>query len=215
MFQKEKNVFMMKCNINEQGWKTEVVACISPKGERIPVNSSVSDGTFEWRCNMKPNGMISLQQAISENAKCANIHEVGSKWQEKSFEFECLKGAQQKLIGCVMDNGEKIPVGGSKEINGYEMKCEQLKNGTILMHGTRKDASGSGHPAGNVNADGKVECVDSTGKRHEAGTSWIENSRFNKTCTQQGHVEIQNCVSQDGLQVPVDSQIVHEQTKYV
>lgn len=46
----------------------------------------------------------------------------GEKWQDKSFEFECLRGGQQKLLGCIGENNVRIPVGGTKEINGYLMK---------------------------------------------------------------------------------------------
>uniref|UniRef100_A0A915B6R8 Abnormal cell migration protein 18-like fibronectin type I domain-containing protein n=1 Tax=Parascaris univalens TaxID=6257 RepID=A0A915B6R8_PARUN len=205
---KEKEVFIMRCSITENGWKTEVIACISPSGHRIPLNTTMVEGNDEWKCAVNSNGMISLQQGVNANAKC-DQHNVGEKWQDKSFEFECLRGGQQKLLGCIGENKIKIPVGGVKEINGYMMKCEQFNNGTVLLHGIRKSPTYSSEDSLSV------ECIDSKGNHHAIGSSWIENERFNKTCTQLGRTEIHNCVTHNGFKVPINGELIHEKIKYI
>ncbi|VDM40817.1 unnamed protein product [Toxocara canis] len=199
----------MRCTVTDNGWKTEVIACVSPSGRRIPLNTTVADGNDEWKCMVNPNGMISLQQGVNANAKCDH-HNVGDKWEEKSFEFECLRGGQQKLLGCIGENNVRIPVGGTKEINGYLMKCEQFRNGTVLLHGTRKVSSAKSPDR----KTGSIECIDSKGQPHAVGSSWIENERFNKTCNASGYTEVHNCVTQDGFQVPVNGELVLGNTKY-
>lgn len=201
---KEKDVFLMKCTTMEGGgWRTEVVACLSPSGKRIPLNETATEGDDEWKCTVNSNGMISLQQSVNANAKC-DQHPVGDKWQDKSFEFECLRGGQQKLLNCIADDGQKIPVNGSKEVRGFLMKCEQYGNGTILLHGTRLPSRG--HVS--------VECIDSRGVNHPVGSSWVENERFNKTCTESGHTVISNCITQNGMPVPLNQEVVHDRYRY-
>lgn len=61
----------MRCTIFDNGsWKTEVVACLSPTGARILINSSLDDGSDQWRCQMDERGMVTLVQGANPNAGC-------------------------------------------------------------------------------------------------------------------------------------------------
>ena len=89
----------MRCTIHDNGsWKTEVVACLAPSGIKIPINSSLDDGNDQWKCSMNERGMVTLVQGANPNAKCDG-HEVGSRWQEKSFELECAPGNTKFSLG--------------------------------------------------------------------------------------------------------------------
>lgn len=62
----------MRCSIFDNGsWKTEVVACVLKRnGLRIPINSSIENGNDEWKCRMNEQGLVTLTQHPSVNAKC-------------------------------------------------------------------------------------------------------------------------------------------------
>ncbi|KAE9548632.1 hypothetical protein FO519_008156 [Halicephalobus sp. NKZ332] len=200
----------MKCTIHQNGsWKTEVVACLAPNGIKIPINSSIDDGSDQWKCSMNDRGMVTLVQGPNPNAKCDG-HEVGSRWQEKSFELECLPGGVRKLKACVTEDGQKIPVNGSKEVNGFTLICQSFSNGTVSFHG-QKSVNAPKVFGGNPTS---AHCTDEQNGERRVGEHWIENHRFNKTCRANGAVEVVNCISKDGVQVPLNRQIVKDGSKY-
>ena len=42
----------------------------------------------------------------------------GSIWREKSFELECRPGGYRGLIACVTEDNQRIPVNGTRDVNG-------------------------------------------------------------------------------------------------
>jgi len=221
----ERGAFIMRCTVFHNGsWKTEVVACVQPNTQRrISLNRTVVDGNDEWRCEMNGNGMVSLVQSPNPRATCDG-HSVGSRWQEKSFELECKPGGYRKLVACVTEEGEKIPVNGSKEVNGFQLACQQYNNGTVVFHGQKSvkpeqkpwssSSTGNSQPAQSINSRNTYRCVDEQGTQRDVGAHWIENHRFNKTCKANGAVEVVNCISKDGYRVPLNGQLVKEGSKY-
>uniref|UniRef100_A0A7E4W5V5 Ig-like domain-containing protein n=1 Tax=Panagrellus redivivus TaxID=6233 RepID=A0A7E4W5V5_PANRE len=219
---KERNSFVMKCTVNDNGsWKTEVTACVAPNGNKININTTLEDGNTQWRCSINDRGMVTLVQEANPNAKCDG-HPVGSRWTEKSFELECLPGGARKLISCVTEEGVKVPVNQSKEVNGFTLVCQSFPNGTVSFHGQKavtvpKPAEGSKPaPGGGPVTQGKVvvHCADEQNVEHRAGEHWIENHRFNKTCRADGSVEVVNCITKEGLQIPLNQNIVKDGSKY-
>jgi hypothetical protein len=207
---KERDAFIMKCTIHENGsWKTEVVACLAPNGNKIPINSSMDDGNDQWKCSMNERGMVTLVQGANPHAKCDG-HEVGSRWQEKSFELECLSGGVRKLRACVTEEGQRIPVNGSKEVNGFVLVCQSFPNGTVSFHGQKTIKAPKVFGASQT----VVQCSDEQNGDRNVGEFWIENHRFNKTCRANGAVEVVNCISKDGVQIPLNRQIVHDGSRY-
>ncbi|KAH7701628.1 hypothetical protein AAVH_31238 [Aphelenchoides avenae] len=59
----------MRCTIfGNGGWKTEVVACLSPaSGQRIPINTTLRDSSGEWRCQQNEGGAVTLLPASYNN----------------------------------------------------------------------------------------------------------------------------------------------------
>uniref|UniRef100_A0AC34QNI9 Uncharacterized protein n=1 Tax=Panagrolaimus sp. JU765 TaxID=591449 RepID=A0AC34QNI9_9BILA len=207
---RERDAFMMRCSISPNGsWKTEVVACLSPNGQKIPINSSIEDGNDVWKCSMNERGMVTLVQGPNPNAKCDG-HEIGSLWQEKSFQLECLPGGVRKLRACVTEDGQKIPVNSSKNVNGFVLICQAFANGTVSFHG-QKTVKPSTVYGGSQTT---IHCTDEQNNERNVGEHWIENHRFNKTCRANGAVEVVNCISKDGVQIPLNRNIVKDGSRY-
>lgn len=212
----ERRAFIMRCTIFDTGsWKTEVVACILPTGDRISINTSVEDRNDEWKCQMNERGMVTLTQGANPNARCDG-RTVGSRWQEKSFELECRPGGIRRLVSCVTEDGQRIPVNGSKEVNGFTLVCQQYGNGTVIFHGAKSVKSGykAGGEGALTSSSSAVKCVDEQGHQRSIGDFWVENHRFNKTCRANGAVEVINCISKEGIQIPLNGQVVKDGSKY-
>uniref|UniRef100_A0A914HLF0 Secreted protein n=1 Tax=Globodera rostochiensis TaxID=31243 RepID=A0A914HLF0_GLORO len=222
----ERSAFIMRCTINANGsWRTEVVACTIPDGRRVPINTALEDRSDEWRCKMDPSGMVTLVQGANPNARCDG-RLVGSIWQEKSFELECRPGGYRRLLACISEDGQRVPVNGSRVVNGFTMVCQQFGNGTVIFHGSktvrpvaepiynRRIGEQQPNYYGQQNVAGVVQCNDEMGIPQSVGSYWTENHRFNKTCRPNGAVEVVNCVSKDGYQIPVNSQVVRAGAKY-
>jgi len=210
----ERNSFIMRCTIQDNGsWRTEVIACKSPTGARIQLGSSIEDGNDEWKCQMNDQGMVVLIQGANPNARCDG-RPVGTIWQEKSFELECLSGGVRRLVSCVTEDGQRVPVNGSREINGFIMECQQFGNGTVIFHG--KSASGYRPEATRPFGQGQsqMRCTDEAGNQRAVGSYWIENHRFNKTCRSNGAVEVVHCVSSTGYNIPLNGQLIKDGAKY-
>ena len=103
---------------------------------RIPINTELEEGNDQWKCAVNDRGMITLIQGANPNAKCDG-HEVGDRWIEKSFEIECHPGGVRQLVACITEVGQKIPVNGTKEVNGFTLVCQQFANGTVVFHGAK------------------------------------------------------------------------------
>uniref|UniRef100_A0A915D6D1 Cyanovirin-N domain-containing protein n=1 Tax=Ditylenchus dipsaci TaxID=166011 RepID=A0A915D6D1_9BILA len=181
--------------------------------------------------------MVTLVQGANPNAKCDG-RSVGSRWQEKSFELECRPGGVRRLVSCVTEDGQRIPVNGSKEVSGFTLVCQQFGNGTVIFHGAksmkpsnkafgnggfaandpyrdRSATSGSSTTNNNNNwASQAVRCVDEKGFQRNVGEHWLENHRFNKTCRPNGAVEVVNCISKDGYKIPLNGQLISDNSKY-
>lgn len=77
MLKTEKNVFIMRCTMMDGGsWKTEVTACVTPSGIRIPINETHKDERSQWTCSITPDGKITMQHGVNPDAKCDG-HDVG------------------------------------------------------------------------------------------------------------------------------------------
>ncbi|CAG9538185.1 unnamed protein product [Cercopithifilaria johnstoni] len=202
----EKDAFIMQCRMAEDGtsWMVEVTGCKTPSGTTIPMNSSVIDGNYEWNCTKNSDGQISMQKALHANAKCGE-HERGDQWREKSFLYECEAGGQRSVVGCFAIGDEQIKIGETKEINGYTIKCEKFENGTVVMHGTRQGGGGTGS---------ETECIDPKSGSHPIHSTWTDDNRFNKTCLPGGQIDVLNCISTNGVQIPVNEEKVVNNVKY-
>ncbi|CAD5224604.1 unnamed protein product [Bursaphelenchus okinawaensis] len=199
----------MRCTINNDGsWKTEVVACLSPSGSRIPLNGKIIEDNSEWSCANNDQGKVALSQGPNPYATCGN-HAVGSRWQEKSFELECRPGGVRELKACVTEDGQRIPVNGTKQVGGFTLVCQQYQNGTVVFHGSKSVKAPQ-----NFSQDHAVKCIDEQSGQRDIGEHWIENHRFNKTCKENGAVEVVNCISKDGYSIPLNGQIIRNRTKY-
>jgi hypothetical protein len=213
----ERSSFIMRCTIQDNGsWRTEVIACKSPVGAQIPLGTSIEDGNDEWKCQMNEQGMVVLIQGANPNARCDG-RPVGTIWQEKSFELECMAGGVRHLVSCVTEDGQRVPVNGSREINGFDMMCQQFGNGTVIFHGKSSANSGGYRPEPNRpygQGLSTMRCTDENGSQHNVGDYWIENHRFNKTCRSNGAVEVINCVSSTGYKIPLNGQLIKDGAKY-
>ncbi|CEF63185.1 Hypothetical protein SRAE_1000144900 [Strongyloides ratti] len=224
---KEKAAFVMKCSISEDGsWRTEVTACLTPSGEKIPINGSVDIGNDQWNCTLDSSGLVTLKQGVNANAKCEGGYSPGEKWISKSFEFECLPGGGQKLISCVHEDGTKIGVNKTASIKSMQIECLHFRNGTVLMKSSRGTApanlnSNSGSSVHKVHPQNSpdegnivVHCVDDREQIHKVGDIWIENELFKRKCVANGISEIIGCVSKEGHDIPLNQEVVHKNMKY-
>ncbi|KAI6185305.1 hypothetical protein M3Y98_00008300 [Aphelenchoides besseyi] len=206
-----RNSFVMRCTTEGSGsWRTQVVACLSPNGQKIPLNQTRDEpnSNFQWNCQMNPNGHVALSQEVSPNAKCDG-HSVGSRWQEKSFELECRSGGIKELKACITEDGQRIPVNRSLNINGFTLQCQQFANGTVIFHGAK-----SVNAPRQFSSQSPHRCLDEQSIEREIGDHWVENHRFNKTCKPSGVVEVVNCISKEGYKIPLNSQVIRGSTKY-
>ncbi|KAI6190197.1 hypothetical protein M3Y97_00090500 [Aphelenchoides bicaudatus] len=205
-----RNSFVMKCFVRGNGWETKVVACILPtSGARIPLNGSKTEGSYEWMCQMNGNGNIELKQGLNSRATCEG-HAVGSRWQDRSFELECRPGGFKVLKACVAENGQRIAVNTSREVDGFTLICQQFANGTVLFHGAKSVKAPTNF---NINTHNQ-KCIDEHSNERSIGSHWIENHRFNKTCKPGGFVEVVNCLTKEGYKIPLNGQVIRDNTKY-
>jgi len=205
-----RSSFIMRCTIDSNGWRTNVVACVLPNsGVRIPINGTRTDGNNEWMCQTNSNGNIELKHGLNKAASCDG-HSVGTRWQENSFELECRPGGIKVLKACVSESGQRIAVNSTREIDGFTLICQQFANGTVLFHGAK-----SVRAPQNFNPNTHtLRCIDEQSQEREIGTYWTENHRFNKTCKPDGGVEVVNCITKDGFRVPLNGQLIRDGTKY-
>lgn len=69
--QVEKDAFVMRCRVSKDGsWMVEISGCKTPSDTIIPINSSMIDGNYEWKCTTMDDGQISMQRNVHENATC-------------------------------------------------------------------------------------------------------------------------------------------------
>uniref|UniRef100_A0A915PPS8 Abnormal cell migration protein 18-like fibronectin type I domain-containing protein n=1 Tax=Setaria digitata TaxID=48799 RepID=A0A915PPS8_9BILA len=188
-------------------WMVEITGCKTPSGNVIAINSSVIDGNYEWKCSKNNDGQIVMQKVPNVNAKCGDKYSTGEQWREKSFLYECAPGGQQKLVACIAEDNERINIGESKEINGYIVKCEKYPNGTVVIHGIRRSVENG--------TMFQVECIDSKGEHHAANSWWIDDHRFNKTCLSTGKIEVLNCISKNGIKIPLNQEVIIDDMKFL
>ncbi|VDK87349.1 unnamed protein product, partial [Litomosoides sigmodontis] len=203
----EKNAFVMKCSMtdDEASWAVDIIGCKTQSGATVPMNSSMIEGNFEWICSKNSDGQVAMQRNVHENATCGE-HPRGEQWRETSFLYECAKGGRQELVACIADGEVEISVGESKEIGGFIVNCEKFENGTVAMYGIRKGAeSGSAIV---------TECIDSNDERHAVDSWWIADDHFNMTCSSDGSISVMNCIAKDGTEVPVNKEMIIDDTKY-
>ncbi|CAJ0573593.1 unnamed protein product, partial [Mesorhabditis spiculigera] len=198
----EKGAFRMKCIIESNGsWRTDVVGCLTPDGVEVPVKGKKSIGEHEWSCEQTADGHITLKQELGKNADCPGGHKRGDTWTEKSFEFRCDEGGQQKFVGCVTNTGVKIANGQSKELpGGMVVECKMFPNGTVSMNGVGKKAD--------------ANCVDTEGKQHRVGEKWVQGKHFQMECKPHGETKMSGCVLPDGGVIAIDSVLTKGTMEY-
>uniref|UniRef100_A0A1I7VKN1 C6 domain-containing protein n=1 Tax=Loa loa TaxID=7209 RepID=A0A1I7VKN1_LOALO len=69
----------MRCRMNDDGtsWMVEITGCKIPSGITIPINSSMIDGNYEWKCTKNNDGQIVMQKTLHANATCGE-HQRGT-----------------------------------------------------------------------------------------------------------------------------------------
>uniref|UniRef100_A0A914LYN3 Sushi domain-containing protein n=1 Tax=Meloidogyne incognita TaxID=6306 RepID=A0A914LYN3_MELIC len=222
----EKNAFVVRCTVNsDKSWRSEVVACVLPDSRRVPILTSLEDGNSVWKCEKNDEDRsVQLRQAPSNNALCNGIRPVGSVWQEKSFELECLPGGYTRLRACVTEEGNRVKINTTSTVNGFDVECIQFYNGTIIFRGAKPvprvepivfpQPIRSQYGAAGPIITPAVRCTDESGRPRHVGDYWTENHRFNKTCREGGAVEVVNCVSKDGYRVPLNGQMIQNGYKF-
>uniref|UniRef100_A0A1I8BXX4 Hyphothetical protein n=1 Tax=Meloidogyne hapla TaxID=6305 RepID=A0A1I8BXX4_MELHA len=178
------------------------------------------EGNFIWQCTHGDDRSIQLRQVPSNNALCNGVHSVGSVWQEKSFELECLPGGYTRLRACVTEEGNRVAVNKTSNVNGFNVECKQFSNGTVIFRGVKpvprvepvpvitSQPLRSQYGAAGPIITPAVKCTDESGGFRHVGDYWTENHRFNKTCKEGGAVEVVNCISKDGYRVPLNGQMI-------
>lgn len=115
----------------------------------------------------------------------------------------------RELRACVTEDGQRIPVNGSRVVNGFTLICQQFQNGTVVFHGAKSVKAPQ-----NFGPEHAVKCIDEQSQHRDIGEFWVENHRFNKTCKESGAVEVVNCVAKEGVQIPLNGQVIKDNTKY-
>lgn len=120
-----------------------------------------------------------------------NVILSGSRWQEKSFELECRPGGIRRLVACVTEDGQRIPVNGSKEVNGFTLVCQQFGNGTVVFHGAKsvKPESKTGYRFGRGGDDDSPSNIrNRPGAGRNTGThSWASPQQAVKCVDENGY----------------------------
>uniref|UniRef100_A0AC35FPA4 Ig-like domain-containing protein n=1 Tax=Panagrolaimus sp. PS1159 TaxID=55785 RepID=A0AC35FPA4_9BILA len=96
------------------------------------------------------------------------------------------------------------------EVNGFVLVCQSFPNGTVSFHGQKTIKAPKVFGASQTT----VQCSDEQNGDRNVGEFWIENHRFNKTCRANGAVEVVNCISKEGVQIPLNRQIVQDGSRY-
>ncbi|CAJ0946609.1 unnamed protein product, partial [Mesorhabditis belari] len=101
----------------EEGGMPKFVGCITNTGIRI-ANGETKElaGGILVECKQYPNGTITLNGIGKKaNADCTDSeggkHKFGEKWiQRKHFQFTCKSHGETQMIGCVIPEGQVIPL---------------------------------------------------------------------------------------------------------
>lgn len=57
---------------DEGSWMVDIIGCKTPSGTTIPMNSSMIEGNFEWKCSKNDDGQVAMQKNVHENATCGD-----------------------------------------------------------------------------------------------------------------------------------------------
>nr|CAD2208199.1 unnamed protein product [Meloidogyne enterolobii] len=170
---------------SDTSWRSEVVACVLPDSRRVPIHTSLEDGNSVWKCEKNDEDRsVQLRQAPSNNALCNGIRPVGSVWQEKSFELECLPGGYTRLRACVTEEGNRVKINTTSTVNGFDVECIQFYNGTIIFRGAKPvprvepivfpQPIRSQYGAAGPIITPAVRCTDESGRPRHVGDYWTE-----------------------------------------
>ncbi|KAL3088495.1 hypothetical protein niasHS_009946 [Heterodera schachtii] len=54
--------FIMKCHADDFRWEANVIACLSPMGQRIPIGGRIQDRHGKWKCIQEANAVKLVQE---------------------------------------------------------------------------------------------------------------------------------------------------------
>ncbi|CAJ0948324.1 unnamed protein product, partial [Mesorhabditis belari] len=129
----------------EEGGMPKFVGCITNTGIRI-ANGETKElaGGILVECKQYPNGTITLNGIGKKaNADCTDSeggkHKFGEKWiQRKHFQFTCKSHGETQMIGCVIPEGQVIPLNSKLTVGLMEYHCE-VNGGSLKFYGKPKD----------------------------------------------------------------------------
>uniref|UniRef100_A0A914VDA0 Abnormal cell migration protein 18-like fibronectin type I domain-containing protein n=1 Tax=Plectus sambesii TaxID=2011161 RepID=A0A914VDA0_9BILA len=189
----ENGAFVMECKMEPTGaWQALVIGCKSPNGTTIPSGESLVEDGFEYACDRNAEGATNLRRRVPEKANCRS-HKFGEVWTENQFEYTCFEHGNFRITACFTDKQTRIAINSSVIEDQYVMRCLDLGNGLHQLRGEIHN---------------KAFCIDQNGVKHEHGTSWTEDTHFNRTCTEGGKVVISNCISSSNKSVAIGEQFV-------
>jgi len=142
----------------------------------------------------------------------------GDEWEfRQAFIMRCTttpQGWNTDVVACVVPSTNRRVYKNQVAQDGiYEWRCEENENGVSLVQGVAGQAPG----VNNLQRQGtrpENKCIDEKGIHRNVGESWVENNRFNKICRSSGNVEVLNCITKDGYNVPLNGQLIRDGIKY-
>ncbi|CAI5451774.1 unnamed protein product [Caenorhabditis angaria] len=189
-----QNAFQIKCLTEDNGsWKTEIVGCVTPGGEKVNVGEKSDDGQKVHECIKNENGQVVLKESRGTKADCQGGHKSGETWTEKSFKFTCAEGGVTKFTHCVTADGVEIESGKTGKVGAIEMKCEQHANGTVSMSAANEPSS--------------YECEAKDGTKKKNGEEYKEGN-FVRKCGDYGIAKIVGCSAEGVTEtIPINQNV--------
>jgi len=207
----ERNTFLMKCHIKKLfSWYVDIVACLTPSQAKIPVGKWLAEGRYNYSCYTKEKGIVWIKYdpivngtSLGKNGngngtlRCEGKHEIGTRWREWQFLFECSANATKSFIGCITETGLFVPVNQTAVSGGLTFVCRQYPNGTATFHGAKLVRTPL-LKEGNTEKEGITKnlknCIDFNNGTRNIGEYWIEKENFNMTCSADGKLSLVNCL---------------------
>uniref|UniRef100_A0A0K0D2M2 SRCR domain-containing protein n=1 Tax=Angiostrongylus cantonensis TaxID=6313 RepID=A0A0K0D2M2_ANGCA len=144
-----------------EGGMKEFMGCIESSGIFI-ANGEVKsvDGSY-IECKKHEDGSVTMQGVEKLNrVMCRDIEgrerEEGFEWKEGPLQYRCGRKGVKEFMGCITPSGIFIASGGVVSVDGFDLECKKLANGTIRMRLLQRS---------------KIKCKDREGREWEEGIS--------------------------------------------
>ncbi|VDD90426.1 unnamed protein product [Enterobius vermicularis] len=167
----------------------------------FPILGKIRQKIYQLICTLRDDGVGYLEEKVAlecEDDYGNDLH-TGSHWIEgQHFNITCKDSGIFEVLNCITPFGLQLPIDGEVTINDTYYSCKQDKSRNVQYYSRF---------SGILPVETDIKCYDSLGTEHSPGTYWLEGKNVNKTCSFSGEVRVENCLTDEGVQVAADGTV--------